>query len=84
MRYLVLLVLAFLSQSAYAEDARCKVPVGRYQPKAGIIPNAQMAKAIAQIYLTAIYGAAQIRSELPLAAKLKNGVWLVQGRLPDG
>lgn len=57
-----------------------------YVPREGYVPNSVTALRIAEAVLTPIYGEKQINSEKPFIAKLKDGVWTVQGTLhcPDG
>lgn len=50
-----------------------------YEPPDGVIPNETVALDIAKVYLTTVYGKAQIESELPLVASLKDKVWTVRG-----
>lgn len=55
-------------------------------PEEGIAKDTKTAIALANVTLTSVYGAAQIKQELPLrAALLPDGVWLVEGTLhPKG
>jgi len=39
---------------------------------------------VARIYLSAIYGAGQIKNEMPLKAKIRMGVWHIEGSLKAG
>lgn len=55
-----------------------------FTPKNGFVPDERTAVAIAEAVLIPIYGKEQIDSEKPLTAKLKDGIWTVQGRLPNG
>jgi hypothetical protein len=57
-----------------------------YRPASGYVPDSKTAVKIAEAVLVPVYGEKQIRSELPLTATLKNGVWTVTGtlRCPDG
>jgi hypothetical protein len=57
-----------------------------YMPDEGIAKDAKTAIALANVTLTSVYGAAQIKQELPLRATLlPDGVWLVEGTLhPKG
>lgn len=55
---------------------------GNYVPAAGFVPDSATAVRIAVAVWIPIYGAAQIRSEQPYNASLKNGVWTVTGTLP--
>jgi len=66
------------SESANASSATV------LQPRKGYVPDEQTAIAIAVAVWTPIYGKAQIESEKPYKAKLSNGVWTVEGSLPEG
>jgi hypothetical protein len=57
-----------------------------YKPKEGYVPNSETAVKIAEAVLIPVYGKKQIGSEEPFTARLKDGVWTVQGSLhcPDG
>ena len=57
-----------------------------YKPPGGYVPNSATAVRIAEAVLSPVYGKAQIESEEPFTAKLKDGVWTVSGtlRCPDG
>jgi len=52
-----------------------------YIPKDGFVPNEATAIKIAIAVWTPIYGV-EISKNKPYKAKLKNGVWLVEGSLP--
>jgi len=82
MRSLLFLFTALCAQTAHAEDLRCRAGIAKHPPRAAVVSDPQTAKAVALIYLNVIYGFAQMRNELPLSAKIENGVWLVQGTLP--
>lgn len=53
-----------------------------FVPPRGFVPDSATAVRIAVAVWIPIYGAAQIRSEQPFVASLKNGVWTVTGTLP--
>jgi NTF2 fold immunity protein len=55
-----------------------------YRPKNGFVPDEKTAIRIAEAVLTAIYGEKQIKSEEPFSAKLRNGVWTVEGTIAAG
>jgi hypothetical protein len=55
-----------------------------HKPKEGYVPDERTAIRIAEAILVPIYGAEQIKSELPLSAKLRDDVWVVTGNLPAG
>jgi NTF2 fold immunity protein len=48
------------------------------------VPDAKTAIKIAVAVWEPIYGEAQIAGEKPYHADLKNGVWTVEGSLPNG
>lgn len=48
-------------------------------PTAGIVPDAETAKAIAMAVAVPIWGKGMVTSELPLRAGLKGNVWTVIG-----
>jgi hypothetical protein len=73
-----------LAGSVHAADPRCVASVDRVQPRDGVVSNEKIAEVVALTYLTAIYGRATIRREMPLRAKLSDGVWTVNGTLPHG
>ena len=54
-----------------------------YKPPAGYVPDAATAIRIAVAVWEPIYGKKQISSEKPYHATLKDGVWVVEGSLPD-
>ena len=54
------------------------------RPPEGYVPDGATAIKIAVAVWEPIYGHAQIASEAPYFAKLKDGVWYVQGHLPEG
>jgi hypothetical protein len=57
---------------------------GKNIPAKGFVPDAETAVKIAEAVLTPIYGASQVQSERPFTARLRGGIWLVVGHLPDG
>jgi hypothetical protein len=73
----VLIVLCLLLLSSCTVDRPHS-----YRPDEGYVSDAATAIRIAEAVLISIYGEEQIRSELPLKAILKNGVWLVEGSTP--
>jgi hypothetical protein len=79
MGWRILLLLAFLTVSAqtYSQSG------AGYVPKSGFVPDAKTAIAVAEAVLKPIYGEEQIKSERPFSAHLKQGVWRVEGHLPD-
>lgn len=55
-----------------------------FEPKEGFVPDEGTAIRIAEIVLIPIYGEEKIKSERPFRATLKNGIWTVEGTLPQG
>jgi hypothetical protein len=55
-----------------------------YKPKDGYVPDEQTAIAIAVAVWSPIYGRDHIQNEKPFKAVLTNGVWHVEGTLPEG
>ncbi|MFD2718989.1 YbbC/YhhH family protein [Hymenobacter monticola] len=54
-----------------------------YDPNAGFVPTADVAKKIAEAVWAPIYGQEHIEEEKPFRAVLTNNeVWVVQGSLP--
>ena len=52
-----------------------------YVPRAGFVPDAATAIAVARAVLIPIYGAPNIRAEEPLVAKRDRDVWTVTGTM---
>lgn len=63
---------------AIAEDKH------NYKPKEGYVPDEKTAIRIAVAVWIPIYGEKEIEKEKPYKAKLDNGVWTVEGSLPEG
>lgn len=55
-----------------------------YKPQGGFVPDAATAIHIAEAVLTPVYGEEKIKSERPFKATLREGVWTVEGSLPEG
>jgi hypothetical protein len=55
-----------------------------FLPKAGIVPDAQTAIAIAVAVWNPVYGEKEIASEKPYQAVLTNRRWTVTGSVPNG
>jgi hypothetical protein len=55
-----------------------------FQPKDGIVPDAQTAIAIAIAVWNPVYGEKKIASEKPYQAVLNNGQWTISGSVPKG
>jgi hypothetical protein len=58
--------------------------VQSYKPQDGYVPDAVTAIKIAVAVWEPIYGAAAIAEEKPYHAVLRDGVWVVEGSLPEG
>jgi NTF2 fold immunity protein of polymorphic toxin system component len=71
--WLILLFATLTTQAA---------PSDQFVPKNGFVPDPATAIKIAVAVWTPIYGAEHIAGEKPYRAKLKNGVWTVEGSLP--
>ena len=56
---------------------------GSRPPKDGYVPDAETAIKIAVIVWSRIYGEREIAEQKPYRAALKNGVWTVQGSMPQ-
>ncbi len=55
-----------------------------HKPAKGFVPDSMTAIKVAEAILTPIYGKKVIEGEKPFHAKLKNGIWTVEGTLPIG
>jgi hypothetical protein len=73
--YILPLIAAGALSSCVASD--------RFQPTAGFVPDAATAIKIAVAVWAPIYGAAHIAEEKPYHATLRDGVWTVEGSLPE-
>ena len=69
--------------TTHAQPTKAEQTSG-YVPKEGFVPDAKTAIRIAVAVWSPIYGEKQIQREKPYKAKLKNGVWFVEGSLPKG
>jgi NTF2 fold immunity protein len=59
-------------------------PQDNYVPEEGYVPSEDVAIRIAVAVWEPIYGADKIAKEKPFHAKLADGVWTVEGSLPEG
>ena len=59
-------------------DAQASTP-----PKDGYVPDAATAIKIAVAVWSRVYSESEIAAEKPYRATLKDGVWTVQGSLPE-
>ncbi len=55
-----------------------------YKPASGYIPDEETAIKVAVAVWTPIYGKDKIEKEKPYKAILKDGIWYVEGSLPEG
>ena len=62
----------------------CAAPPHNVTPPEGLVPDAATAIRIAVAVWEPIYGHEAIAREAPYAAALKDGVWHVEGQLPEG
>jgi hypothetical protein len=56
---------------------------GKPPPKDGYVPDADTAIKIAVVVWSRIYDEREIAAEKPYHATLKNGIWKVQGSMPE-
>ncbi|MBI3735562.1 YbbC/YhhH family protein [Candidatus Sumerlaeota bacterium] len=61
-----------------------EIPRDNYVPPGGVVPDEETAIRIAEAAWAKIYGQQQLDGEKPFKAKLKDGVWHVEGSLPEG
>ena len=54
------------------------------KPEKGFVPDEITAVRIAEAILSPIYGQQKVESERPFSAHLSEGIWKVEGHLPDG
>jgi hypothetical protein len=59
-------------------------PEDGYVPDDGFVPSKEVAIKIAVAVWEPIYGPAKIAMEKPYRATLADGVWTVEGSLPEG
>jgi len=71
-----LVVLLSLGLSAAASQESRKAA---WTPKEGFVPDAATAAAIAEAVWLPIYGESEIKEQRPYRARLKAGVWIVEG-----
>lgn len=55
-----------------------------YVPAEGFIPTADIAVKIAECVLLEIYGKESIEKEKPFSVNLVNGIWVIEGHIPNG
>ena len=80
------LILAFAAPAFAVEGNSFYDQEGKHHfvPEAGFVPDEQTAIRIAEAVWTPIYGRQSIEARRPLRAKLIEGVWHVEGTLPEG
>lgn len=54
-----------------------------YIPVEGLVPTADVAVKIAECVLFEIYGKEKIEKEKPFSVNLRDGVWIIEGNIPD-
>lgn len=54
-----------------------------YIPVEGLVPTADIAVKIAECVLFEIYGKEKIEKEKPFSVNLRDGVWIIEGNIPD-
>ena len=54
-----------------------------FKPKDGFVPDEKTAIAIAVAVWSPVYGEKEIQAEKPYRAILKNGIWHIEGTLPE-
>lgn len=79
MKRAVLFAGLFVSTMLAAQSVQHNV-----KPAAGYVPDEQTAIRIAVAIWEPIYGHKQSESQKPYRARLKDGVWIVEGSLPKG
>lgn len=59
------------------------VDMKSYVPSEGYVPTADVAIRIAECILCEIYGKENIEKEKPFSVNLENGVWIIEGNIPE-
>ncbi|GJG88790.1 hypothetical protein tb265_39710 [Gemmatimonadetes bacterium T265] len=67
---------------AFALTGAARQPGPGYTPPDGFVPDSATAVRVAVAVWTPIYGAATIAGERPYHARLRGGIWTVEGSLP--
>jgi hypothetical protein len=75
--------LFILAASTGAVLLAARAPRHNVKPKDGYVPNSKTAIRIAVAVWDPIYGDQQIAKEKPYRATLTNGIWTVEGSLPE-
>jgi hypothetical protein len=73
-----------ISWGAMTMNLSAQTPPHNFTPKEGLVPTADVAIRIAVAVWEPIYGKQNIERQKPFRATLANGVWHVQGSLPQG
>jgi hypothetical protein len=76
LKYLFAVVVAVLTSTVAVASTD-----GSFKPKAGFVPDALTATAIAEAVLSPIYGRNSIVKQKPYNVSLKDEVWTVEGTL---
>lgn len=72
-------LILITSAAVYAQETQKH----NYKPEQGYVPDTETAISIAVAVWTPIYGKEKIESEKPYKAVLKDGIWYVEGSLPE-
>ena len=54
-----------------------------YKPKEGFVPDEETARSIAFVVLARIYGEKNIASQKPFTVSFRDGIWTIEGILPE-
>jgi hypothetical protein len=79
MKIIALLAAVFACAALAAEPGQHTV-----EPASGYVPDQRTAIRIALAIWEPIYGREQIEKQKPYRATLREGVWVVEGSLPEG
>ena len=77
--FLILALLMIISPCLAEESQKHS-----FIPKDGFVPDKATAIRIAEAVWIPIYVEEKINSEKPIKATLHNGIWIVEGSLPEG
>jgi hypothetical protein len=55
-----------------------------WMPVEGVVPDVITAQKIAEVIFVRFYGAEEISREKPFSTTFRDGVWVVEGNLPQG
>jgi hypothetical protein len=78
-QFIAVALLGVVIAAVAAETAKFS-----FKPKDGFVPTKEVAIKIAVAVWEPIYGVEHIVAEKPYQARLTNGVWIVEGSLPQG